>query len=127
MNRAALRTGRRRLRGFTLVEVMVALAVVAIALMAGLQATSALTRNAQRQSDVLLAQLCAENELTQLRLARQLPSIGDSTLGCEQGGQRFDVAVAVRPTPNPMFRRVDAQVFTGGHPVLRVSTIQGAN
>lgn len=115
----------RLVRGFTLIEVMVALAIVAIALMAGLQATSALTRNAQRESDVLLAQLCAENELTQLRLMRQLPSIGDSTLACEQAGQRFDVAVAVRPTPNPMFRRIDAQVFTGGHAVLRVSTIQG--
>ena len=39
------------------------LGIVAIALMAGLQATTALTRNAQRQSDIVLAQLCAENEL----------------------------------------------------------------
>ena len=115
----------RPVQGFTLIEVMVALAIVAIALMAGLQATSALTRNAQRESDVLLAQLCAENELTQLRLAKQLPPIGDNTVACEQAGQRFDVAVAVRPTPNPLFRRVDAQVFTGGWAVLRVSTIQG--
>ena len=42
-------------RGFTLVEVLVALGIVAIALMAGLQATTALTRNAQRQSDIVLA------------------------------------------------------------------------
>ena len=44
-------------RGFTLIEVLVALAIVAIALMAGLQATTALARNAQRQSDILLAHL----------------------------------------------------------------------
>lgn len=111
--------------GFTLIEVMVALAIVAIALMAGLQATGALTRNATRQSEVLLAQTCAENELTRLRLARQQPAVGDATQACEQAGQRFDVQLSVRPTPNPMFRRIDAQVFTDGHPVLRVSTIQG--
>ena len=43
----------RQPRGFTLVEVLVALGIVAIALLAGLQATNALTRNAARQSDVL--------------------------------------------------------------------------
>ena len=36
----------RRVRGFTLIEVLVALAIVAIALMAGLQATTALTLRA---------------------------------------------------------------------------------
>jgi general secretion pathway protein I len=35
---------------FTLIEVLVALGIVAIALVAGLQATAALTNNAQRQS-----------------------------------------------------------------------------
>ena len=60
-------------RGFTLVEVMVALAITAIALAAGLQASSALTRNAGRQSQVLQAQLCAHNALVQMRLQRQLP------------------------------------------------------
>ena len=50
-------------RGFTLIEVLVALGIVAIALVAGLQASAALTNNAQRQTDALLAQMCAENEL----------------------------------------------------------------
>ena len=112
-------------RGFTLVEVMVALAIVAIALMAGLQATSALTRNAARQTDVLLAHLCAETELVKVRLSRQMPPIGDSTLAREQAGRRYDVSLIVRPTPNPQFRRVDAQVSDGQNSVLRLSTIVG--
>lgn len=115
----------RRQRGFTLIEVLVALAIVAIALMAGLQATSALTRNAARQTDVLLAHLCAQNQLVKVRLASQMPSIGDSTLACEQAGRRYDVTVVVLPLPNPQFRRVDAQVFDGQDPVLRLSTIVG--
>ncbi|WP_326534956.1 type II secretion system minor pseudopilin GspI [Pseudorhodoferax sp.] len=115
----------RPLRGFTLVEVLVALGIVAIALLAGTQATSALTRNATRQADVLLAQMCAENELARLRLSRQLPGVGDTDQPCEQAGRVFNVRLGVRPTPNPSFRRIDAQVLEDGLPVLRVTTILG--
>ena len=124
-HRLGIRLGTDHQAGFTLVEVLVALSIVAIALMAGLQASAALTRHAQRQSDILLAQLCAENTLVKTRLTRQMPAIGDSTETCEQAGQRLTVAVAVRPTPNPSFRRVDAQVLIDSTPVLRLSTIVG--
>jgi general secretion pathway protein I len=114
-----------RSRGFTLIEVLVSLGIVAIALVAGLQATAALTLNAQRQSDVLLAHMCAENELIRLRLVRQMPAVGDSDQGCEQAGQAFRVHLTVAPTPNPNFRRVDAQVFSGESPIVRLSTVMG--
>ena len=110
-------------RGFTLIEVLVALSIVAIALLAGLQATSALTSNALRQSNVLLAHLCAENELVKVRLLRQMPGVGDSTVNCEQAGRALLVTLSVRPTPNPEFRRVDAQVSDSNTPILRLSTI----
>ena len=61
---------RLRAKGFTLVEVLVALGIVAIALAAGVRSTASLTRNAERQSDLLLAQLCAENALVAVRLDR---------------------------------------------------------
>jgi general secretion pathway protein I len=116
---------KRIARGFTLVEVLVALAIIAIALSAGLQATNALTNNALRQSTVLLAQVCAENELVKARLARQMPDIGDSAVACPQAGREFVVNVSVRPTPNPSFRRIDAQVVEGQAAILRISTVLG--
>ena len=123
---AGLPRRARPLRGFTLIEVLVALGIVAIALLAGSQATSALTRNSQRQSDVLLAQICSENELIKARLARQLPAIGDAGSICTQANVNFSVTVSTTQTLNPNFRRVDVQVRDAdGAPVLQVSTVVG--
>jgi len=113
--------------GFTLFEVLVALGIVAIALTAGLKATASLTRNAERQSDVMLAQLCAENELIKLRLAHQMPGVGDSSSSCEQAGQSLLVQTSVRPTPNPNFLRVDAKVFKNAQPQYQLTTVMGRN
>lgn len=115
----------QRARGFTLVEVLVALGIVAIALLAGIQATSALTRNAERQSEVLLAQICAENEQVRIRLARQMPGLGTAVVECEQAGQLYLSEVTIQATPNPNFRRVDVRVLREERPVLQLSSVVG--
>ncbi|MDQ0587458.1 type II secretion system minor pseudopilin GspI [Variovorax paradoxus] len=123
-----MRTARRRFEcsGFTLIEVLIALGIVALALAAGSQATMSLTRNAQRQSDLLLADLCAENELAKARLARQMPAVGDSGSICVQAGVSFNVTSSTIATLNPNFRRVDVQVRDEANAsVLRVSTVVG--
>lgn len=117
---------RRTSQGFTLVEVLVALGIVAIALMAGIQATAALTHNAMRQSDVVLAQICAENEQVKIRLARQqLPGLGTTRVVCEQAGRTFISLVNVQATPKPNFRRIDVQVLSDQQPVLQLSSVVG--
>lgn len=115
----------RRGPGFTLIEVLVALAIVALALLTGLRAMGALSQRAQRQSDVMLAQLCAENALIGLRLARQMPGTGEEQFICEQGGQPFEVQLSTRPTPNPNFLRVEARIEKQGVPLLQLITVLG--
>jgi len=116
-------------KGFTLIEVLVALGIVAIALMAGLRSTDALSRNATRQSTQWLAQICAENEFSRLRLSRQVPPVGESSSSCLQAGLNLQVNVSVQVTPNPNFRRVDARVVqrsgSDSTPLLQLSTVLG--
>ena len=114
--------------GFTLIEVMVALGITAIALIAGLNATQALTNNAGRQGDALLAQLCAENALTAIRLAGNYDAlaVGESDSACPQASRALRVHLTVRPTANPSFRRVDAQALDeAGRPLMLLSTVVG--
>jgi general secretion pathway protein I len=115
--------------GFTLIEVLVALGIVAIALMAGLRATDSLSRNASRQSTQWLAQICAENEFARLRLSRQVPPVGESNTPCTQAGMNLQVNLSVQVTPNPNFRRIDARVVQveaqGNTPLLQLSTVMG--
>ena len=117
--------------GFTLIEVLVALGIVAIALMAGLRSTDALSKNAARQSTQWLAQMCAENEFSRLRLSRQVPPVGESSASCLQAGLELQVNLTVQVTPNPNFRRVDARVVqrigSDSTPLLQLSTVMGRN
>jgi len=115
-------------QGFTLVEILVALAIVAVTLAAGVRASGSLTQMAQRQQDQLLAQLCADNELAAIRLASTLPGVGINRQTCLQAGVSLAVVREVLPTPNPNFRRVDIRVrpeSTEDTTLLFISTVVG--
>lgn len=115
-----------KVRGFTLIEVLVALAIVAVTLAAGLRATGAVADNAQRLGDVTSAQWCADNQITALRLTKQMPGVGDAPFECEQLGRTFRGAMITRPTPNPNFRRVQAVVADdAGRTLVSVTTVIG--
>ena len=108
-----------------------ALGIVSVALLAGMRATDSLENNAQRLSDVLLGQICVENELIKVRLSKAMPNVGDSTFSCEQAGKTMGGKMTVTATPNPSFRRVDAEVFDGSNvdkgdrSIIKLSTIVG--
>jgi len=120
------RPPRWRRAGFTLVEVLVALAITAITLGAGMKAAGALTDNAQRLAEVTAAHWCADNALTALRLARQFPGTGDADFACQQLGRDYRGQLRTQGTPNPNFRRVDAVVMDErGQVLATISTIVG--
>ena len=111
-------------RGFTLIEVLVALLIVAVTLGAGIKAAGALTNNAARLEEVGMAQWCADNELVELKLSHQFPGIGDKEFSCNQLGRSFKGQLLIRSTPNPNFRRADAIVLDdAGHALVTLSTV----
>jgi general secretion pathway protein I len=110
--------------GFTLIEVLVAVAIVAVTLAAGIKASGALSNSAQRLADVSASQWCADNELADLKLARNTPGVGDYDFDCDQLGVHYNGKLALRPTPNPNFRRIDVNMSDdAGTPLLTLSTV----
>ena len=100
-----------RFRGFTLIEVLIALVVVSLVLAASMRAggTMIVTQDALRRAT--LAGWSAENTLAEVRLPRVFPPIGASEAPCPQIDIAMTCVVEVRTTPNPAMRRIDVRVF----------------
>ena len=67
------------MRGFTLIEVLVALAIVAVALLAAVRAAGAMSQANAELRLRLLAQLAADNRIAELRAAGAFPPLGTRT------------------------------------------------
>lgn len=100
-----------RRSGFTLVEVLVALAIISIALLATLRATGQGTNSVNELRSRLFAGWIAENQLALHRADGDWLPLGTQTGTARQGGIEFSWLEEVIATPNPAFHRVDIAVF----------------
>src|SRR5271157_5349335 len=92
--------------GFTLIEVLIALAIVAIALISALKASGSMVAANDALHRRLLASWSADNHLVEIRLAHDWPDVGTRTFDCSQGQVQMECEEEVSPTANPNFRRV---------------------
>lgn len=99
--------------GFTLLEVLVALVIVATALGASLRAVGSLTQNSEDIRLAMMATWSAENRLAQIRLLHEWPVLGKRTFDCPQAEQNLVCEEEVLALPNPFFRRIEVSVFDG--------------
>jgi general secretion pathway protein I len=99
-------------RGFTLVEVMVALAIISIALLAALRVAGQGTGSYEELHSRLLAGWVAENLLAEQRARGDWLPVGIQRGTGIEGGIEFGWREEVIATPNASFRRADVFVFT---------------
>lgn len=111
---------RQRQRGFTLLEVLVALVIVGTALGASLRAVGSLTQNSNGLRSAMMATWSAENRLVQIRLGRTFPAVGKQSFDCPQGDLQLVCQEEVIASPNPRLRRVEVSVVDQNNPERRI-------
>lgn len=104
--------------GFTLVEVLVALAIVAVALAAGARALSLGVHGGRALESRTLALQAADNRLAELRLQRAFPAPGQTVAPCPQGPFAFRCEQVVSAAVNANFRQVVIRARLNDGPVL---------
>ena len=97
-------------RGFTLIEVVVAIAIVALGLMAVFRVVHATVNNATYLRDRNFATWIADNRLTEMRLGTELPSVDETEGEVEFAGQSWRWVATVSQTPVDDLRRIDVRV-----------------
>ena len=100
------------MRGFTLIEVLVALAIVGVALLAAVRAAGSMAQTNAELRLRLLANLAADNRIAELRSAAVFPQLGTRSAPCPQGKAQLECVEEVKSTPNPLFRRVEVRVYS---------------
>ncbi len=101
--------------GFTLVEVLVALAVLGIALAAILSGMARYADTAVHLRDKTVALWVAHNRLTEIELEPVWPATGRSDGTMEMSGAEWEWQAEVKETPDPKVRRVEVSVQQKDH------------
>jgi general secretion pathway protein I len=114
-----------RARGFTLLEILVALAVLAIAMGAVLRATSAVTSNTSDLRMRVLADWVAQNRLALHTARGDWLAVGAQSGEETQAGVRLLWREDISGTSNPSFRRVDVSVFAPDAPDHALRKLSG--
>jgi general secretion pathway protein I len=114
-----------RNRGFTLLEVIIALTIVAVGLLAVSSAAGNSSRNAVKLRDDTFAQWVGLNELTMLRAAQSWPNDDSLNGDATMAGEKWHWKATMTKTADPGLLRIDIDVTTPDNPDDVVVTVTG--
>ncbi|SEC04417.1 type II secretion system protein I (GspI) [Pseudomonas saponiphila] len=117
----------RKQAGFTLIEVLVALAIIAVAMAAAVRVAGLMTQSNGLLRDKSLALLAAQSRLAELRLEGRLPS-GLKSVDCDQGRLALRCEQSIGAAALPGLLKVSVQVRERGRdapPLARLETLLG--
>ena len=110
-------------RGFTLLEVLIALTILGLSLLAMAGKMGRMLNAANTMRDYTYASWIAHNKITEMRLANVVPDVSASSGELEYAGTEWAWRAVVLETPVENLYRVDVTVsFPGGEPLMRPVT-----
>ena len=101
----------RYMQGFTLLEVLIALAVLALSMGAVIEATSDYTGNQSYLRDRTLAMWVARNVLVRFQVEGEWLSVGERKGTEEMGNQEWRWMTRISQTEEAELRRLDVEVY----------------
>lgn len=102
---------RRSQCGFTLLEVLIAMAVISIALTAIIKTGSSTTANTVYLKQKTFAHWVAMNRMAELQAEKNWPSVGTTSETVEMMGQEWEWIQTTTETVDPNLRRVEIAVI----------------
>ncbi|WP_339473242.1 type II secretion system minor pseudopilin GspI [Pseudomonas fluorescens] len=96
--------------GFTLIEVLVALAIIAVAMSAAVRVVGLMTQSNGVLRDRSIALIAGESRMAELRLEGRLP-VGMKAVECDQGRLLLRCEQVIGAAENGRLLKVGIQVF----------------
>ena len=113
-----------RSRGFTLLEVLVALIIVAFSLTALAASMNQMIDAATSMRDRTYASWMAQNKITEIRLANIIPDVATTSGELEYGNANWEWRAVVSETGIENFRRIDVSISHSGEDYV-IRTVTG--
>lgn len=107
---------RAEQRGFTLLEVVIAVAIVGIGMAAVFKGIGDTTHNVTELRDRSFAAWVADNRITEIRISGEMPSVEQTAGEVEFAGRRWHWVSKVSQTQVQGLRRIDVSVRRDGDP-----------
>jgi general secretion pathway protein I len=116
---------RSREDGFTLIEVLVALAIIAVAMSAAVRVAGLMTQSSGVLRDRSVALIAAQSRMAELRLEGRLP-VGMKAVDCDQGRLLLRCEQLISAAENGWLLKIGIQVFDRNQdapPLARLETL----
>ncbi len=97
-------------RGFTLLEVLVALLIFAISATALMSGMSQVLHQQERLEEKTFGNWIAENRVNEILIMNEFPKAGEKKEDLDYAGRRWQITETIINTPNPLMRRVEISV-----------------
>ncbi len=111
-----MRADHRRTGGFTLLEILVALTIVALALGAAISGTGGHVESTDHLRNKTIAHWVALNRVTELQVAEPWPALGASSGSEEMTHREWRWTADVKQTPDAGVRRLEVAVTPAASP-----------